>query len=367
MDLLYKPDWEETRDRFETWWAHDCFGRCAIAVTAPRDPVPTEEPPPVPETVEDRWLNTKYIAALNDYVMRHTFYGGEALPVWNPGYPGWATIAAFLGCPVTLQETTGWLDPIINDDDLTEFDYRTLVIQPDNEWWMLAQKMLRFGAQEAKGKSLLSIGAFGGCGDTLAWLRGTGRLLYDVLDCPDYVREFEEYLMRQWFDVYDTFYDIVSEAADGSTCWFTLWSPGKFYAAQNDFSYMISPRLFEEIFIPIIEMQTEYLDHTIYHVDGVNAFVHIDALCELPRLQALQILPGTGKPSPLYYMDVLKKVQAHGKNLHISIPANEVEDALANLSAKGLFIETWCTSEEEARQLLKNAEKWSKDRKVVSR
>ncbi|MGB9588433.1 MAG: hypothetical protein ACPL7O_09675, partial [Armatimonadota bacterium] len=70
MDLLYKPDWEETKDRFETWWAHDCFGRCAIAVTAPKDSVPTEEPLPVPETVEDRWLNTKYIAALNEYVMR---------------------------------------------------------------------------------------------------------------------------------------------------------------------------------------------------------------------------------------------------------------------------------------------------------
>jgi hypothetical protein len=73
-------------------------------------------------------------------------------------------------------------------------------------------------------------------------------------------------------------------------------------------------------------------------VDGVGAFKHVDALCRLPGLHALHILPEEGKPSPLYYMDVLKKVQKAGKNLHINIPAHEVAAALGNLSAKGLYI-----------------------------
>ena len=80
------------------------------------------------------------------------------------------------------------------------------------------------------------------------------------------------------------FREIAGEAAEGSTCWFGLWSPGKFYAASNDFSYNISPKAFRDIFLPTIERQTNFLDHTVYHVDGVNAFVHVDALCELPRL-----------------------------------------------------------------------------------
>jgi hypothetical protein len=97
-------------------------------------------------------------------------------------------------------------------------------------------------------------------------------------------------------------------------------------------------------------------------VDGVGNFAHVDALCELPRLQALQILPGAGKPSPLHYLEVLKKVQAAGKNLHISIKAEEVRAALEQLSARGLFIVTRCETEDQARALLKNAEKWSQDR-----
>ncbi len=61
-------------------------------------------------------------------------------------------------------------------------------------------------------------------------------------------------------------------------------------------------------------------------------------------------------------MDTLKKVQAAGKNLHISIAADEVEKALAELSARGLFIQTGTATEDEARDLLKMAERWSVDR-----
>ncbi len=61
-------------------------------------------------------------------------------------------------------------------------------------------------------------------------------------------------------------------------------------------------------------------------------------------------------------MDVLRKVQAAGKNLHISIKAEEVRPALEQLSARGLFIDTSCETEDEARALLASAEKWSRDR-----
>jgi hypothetical protein len=362
MSLLYKPDWEEAKERYEAWWAHEAIGRCAMSVTAPRSGVTAQDPPAFPEKLEDRWLDFGYVGAINDYHMSRTFYGGEAVPVWCPGYPGWAWIPVFLGCSVELRETTGWNDPIISHGSLTDHDFNDLVIDPENRWWKLAQDMLRFSVSAAKGKSIPGVGAFGGCGDTLACIRGTDNLLLDVMDCPEYVRDFELYLMKQWAEVFDTFYDIVRETAQGSTCWFSLWSPGKFYAAHNDFSYMISPKLFRDVFLPAIEMQTNFLDHAVYHVDGIGAFAHVDALCELPRLQAFQILPGAGKPSPLHYMDVLKKVQSAGKNLHISIPPEEVEPALSELSARGLFIDTWCDTEEEARELLRSAETWSSDR-----
>jgi hypothetical protein len=82
-------------------------------------------------------------------------------------------------------------------------------------------------------------------------------------------------------------------------------------------------------------------------------------LAELPTIQAFQILPGAGKPSPLVYLDTLRLVQDRKKNLFITLPPDEVETALGLLSSRGLFIETSCETEAEARYLLKMAERWS--------
>jgi hypothetical protein len=361
VNLLYKPDWDDTKKRYEAWWAHELLDRCAISVVSPRTDALSLVPPALPDKLEDRWLDFEYISALNDYQLSRLFFGGESLPVWCPGWPGWGSIPCFLGATITLKEETGWIDPIISDGALTDYDYNSFIISPENRWWKLHLDILRHATREALGKSIVPVGAFGGSGDTLAGIRGSDKLLFDVIDSPEYVREFDLYLMKQWIEVHDTSYRIAREATEGSTCWFNLWSPGRFYAAQNDFSYMISPEMFIDIFLPAIEMQTNYLDHSVYHVDGIGAFVHVDALSELPKLQAFQILPGTGKPSPLHYMDILKKLQAKGKNLHLSILPGEVEYALSQLSSKGLFLEVWCETEEEAKALLVDVQKWTRD------
>ena len=360
MSLRYKEDWEETKERFLAWWNHEYFGRCGLAVTAPLDHPPDLPPPPAAATPEQRWYDLDWISRQMDYQLGRTYFGGEAFPVWNAGYSGVSSIPALLGCPIDIDMTTGWWHPILSEED--RIDLRQVRLDPDNPPYRFTMEMLERAARESVGRAIPSIGAFGGSGDTLAALRESGQLLLDCMDRPDQVREAEDYLMDMWCEFYDCCHAIVRDAAAGSTCYFQLWSPGKFYGIHNDFSYNIGPDMFRDLFLPALHKQTEFLDHAVYHVDGINAFRHVDALCELPRLQALQILPGAGKPGPLHYMDTLEKVQAAGKNLHITIPADQVETALRALSARGLFIQTSTASEDEARTLLEKAAQWSVDR-----
>ena len=359
MELLFKPDWEETKQRYRAWWGHEYFGRCGLSVIAPK-----KNPPPTPEapqaaSVQQQWYDLDHISAWQQYSMSRTFYGGEAVPIWNGGYPGHTSIPVFCGCKCELDWNTGWVYPMLTGEGLA---YQSLRIHAECREYKFALDLLRRGVQEAAGKSLVSVGAFGGGGDTLSGLRGTDRLLIDYMDRPEQVKAAEERCMDLFIEYYETIYSITRQANEGSICWFGTWAPGKQYCAHNDFSYMISPKMFRELFLPAIERQTRYLDYTTYHVDGIAAFAHVDALCELPRLQVIQILPGAGKPSPLHYMDVLKKVQARKRNLHISLEPREVRAALENLSARGLYICTWCDTEDQARALLKDAEEWSVDR-----
>jgi hypothetical protein len=294
---------------------------------------------------------------LNDYQHATTFYGGEAFPVWSGGAPGHTSLPAYLGCPVGLDMNTGWWNPVLMEDD---WDVSALRFDPENAWWKFTIELVQRGIKKSAGKSIPDLsGALSGCGDVLAALRGTDKLLVDVSLIPERVQEAEFALLEIWLDVYDRLYSLVQSAGVGSTSWFRLWSPGRFYPTSCDFSYMISPRMFRNLFLPVIERWSQSLDHTVYHVDGVGSFNHLPALTDLPSIQAFQILPGDGKPSPLHYLDTLRLVQKKGKNLHITIAPEEVETALGLLSSRGLFIQTHCASEAEARALLQMAEKWS--------
>jgi len=360
MELLYKPDWEKTKDNFNHWWARKNFGRCAISIKAPRNKPLCEKIPVLPEKTEDRWLDTGFLKENMDYHLGATYFAGEAIPVWSAGYPGWDFIPAYLGCDVKLVETTGWHSHIYEKGELTDYSPEDIAIDENNKWFKFALEIHKMAVEEAKGKSIPGIQAIGGVGDCLATLRSNSKLLLDLYDCPEQVKKLEMRMMDIWIEVFERFRDITCGGAEGNTNFMQLWSPGKYYTCANDFAYMISPKMFEEFYLDPLQKQIDYLDHSIYHVDGIGNFNHLDILCGIKKLNAIQFLPGAGKPSPLHYAEELKQIQNAGKNLHISIPANEVKQALEMLSSKGLFIDTWCGSESEADELLECAKKLSK-------
>jgi len=359
MELQYCPQWEKIKESFNRVWARENHERCIIQVTSMKPG--HAEYPKCPERVEDRWLDFDYIRAVNEWRLDSIYYQGEAFPHWHANYPGWDFIPSYFGAPFYLGEDTGWHEHLMQEGELSDYNVKDhLTIKPDNKWWLFSQKMHKFSSDCAKGRAIPGTQAIGGTGDILAAMRSTNQLLYDVVDCPEVVREFELHIIQQWMNVYDVLYGITRENAEGSTNFMGVWGPGKCYITSNDFSYMISPEMYEEIFLPALLKQLDYLDQTIYHVDGEGAFRHVDLLCSIPKITGLQILPGAGKPSPLHYMEYLKKVQKAGKCLHISIPAEEVGIALDNLSSRGLIIQTGVSTPQEADDLVELCKKRSR-------
>jgi hypothetical protein len=70
----------------------------------------------------------------------------------------------------------------------------------------------------------------------------------------------------------DMWFDFLTAVSPSSAAYLRVPPAGSIFGRrasstpQNDFSYNIGPGMFRDIFLPIIRRQTEFLDHSVYHV-----------------------------------------------------------------------------------------------------
>ena len=135
---------------------------------------------------------------------------------------------------------------------------------------------------------------------------------------------------------------------------------------QCDFAHMISPEMFEEFVLPSIKEQCQYLDYSIYHLDGKGQIAHLDLLLSIKELNGIQwsvpVIPlDPPHDSPKWY-PYFERIQKAGKLLYIWAKPENVERLISDLSPRGLLIGTSCESEDEVKELLHKVKKWSRRR-----
>ncbi len=104
----------------------------------------------------------------------------------------------------------------------------------------------------------------------------------------------------------------------------------------------------EDLFLPDIIRQASAAGRAVYHLDGPAATRHLDALLDVPQLQAIQFSPGAGAPSALPWIDMFRKIQNSGRSLQVICPAKEVLTLCDELRPEGLalMVETPLTVDE---------------------
>ena len=180
----------------------------------------------------------------------------------------------------------------------------------------------------------------------------------DLFDSPAQVKALCDRVSELWFRYYAGQYDLVRDKMEGTSAWMGIWSPGRWYPIQCDFSALISPRMFEEFALPYLAEQCRWLDNAIYHWDGPGQIPHLDLLLQIKELNGIQWVPGAGNEptgSPKWF-PLYRRILAAGKNLVLCEVAPErVEPLIQELGPRGLLIQTACRTEEEADALLKRA------------
>jgi len=347
---------DSIKKRYRAFWGKSNKDGCILFASYTRPP--EETTPKVPVTPYEKWFD---IGARFDYeedVIKRTTYLKDAFPsVFTNFGPG--TLAACIGGSFECSADTIWFDqnPIISDME----DLPPIELNKESEMWKAVEGFTTTFCQNAKGRYYTSMSDIGVGLDLIAALRGTNELLYDLYDTPDAVINLDTKIRDFWKTKFTYMHNITKPYQHGMTNWMPLWCEGRFYPLQCDFAAMISPGMFKEFAIPTLQNLTEFLDHSVFHLDGVSMIQHLNLLLELPRLDAVQWTAGAGNPDELNedWYDLYKQVQKAGKNVVLFAPSNveNTEKLLKAVNPHQLFLLSYAPDEYTAKAVVELAEK----------
>jgi 5-methyltetrahydrofolate--homocysteine methyltransferase len=130
----------------------------------------------------------------------------------------------------------------------------------------------------------------------------------DLHDNPELIDSYLKKLTKIWIKIHEEFSMKILSHQQGTSSWAPMWAPGKMYILQSDFSYMISPEMFERFVLPDLRQCCDYLDYSFYHLDGRGQIPHLDLILDIENLDGVQWIPGEGSGEPQDYIDLLKKI-----------------------------------------------------------
>ncbi len=269
-----------------------------------------------------QWSAEAVIDALDAQLGKYEFLG-DAFPVVSLDSFGPGVLAALCGAKLDNSSGGVWFWP----DE--ERDIADIHVQydPNNVWAQRIKSLYRAGRERWGNLVTMSMPDLGGVMDVVATLRGTENLLYDLYDDPDEVKRVVKETESAWYAAYDDFRAAMGEDM-GYTDWLGALSATPSYVLQCDFCYMIGNPMFREFVLDTLKQDTERLHHTIYHLDGVGELNHLDDLLALDKLDAIQWVFGAGKPGPMHWLDVYRRIAAAGKRMVIEGSPQEFLDAL---------------------------------------
>lgn len=354
--FAFKPDYLDSKRRIDAFWECELIDRPVVQFGVAKPP---EERVPLPvsghATSAERWLDVEYQAELHLANLSNAEFLGDTMPVAYPNL-GPEIFAAFYGCPIHFGDYgTSWTDPILHDWDHVEslqMDWQSPYLHKLHE---MTDAFLEIG----KEKFITGMTDWHPGGDCIAAFRDPQNLAMDMVTHRDEVEALLSRIENDYFAVYDVFYEKLRAAGQPISTWTSLVSDEKYYVPSNDFSIMISPAMFEEIFLPGIIRECQFLTHTIYHLDGPGALRHLDALLSIPELNAVQWVPGAGNEDFARWVSVYKRVQAAGKGIQVLCAYDELDMVMQTLDPHGMFLSVRSVPSREAGlDMLGRLTKW---------
>jgi len=359
--VKWKPNWPQVKQNYVRWWKQQGM---VVHVTAPRR-TPAEPPAPPAETDDPViwWTDPKLQVDRQERRMADTLFAGDAFPylMANIG-PG--SLGTFLGARPGFSLETVWYEPCIDEPDA----YGPIRFTPENNhWWDVHLAIYEEAARRPAGRYLLGMPDLIENLDTLAAMRGNEAVLLDLIERPAWVQARLAEINEAFFTAFDLIHKTIRDADGGNTFIFNIWGPGKTAKVQCDICCMISPGMFRRFVLPHLRRQCDWLDYSMYHLDGEDALPHLDALLEIESLNAVEWTPlgayGNRADSPSggdpRWYDLYRRIKAAGKSVQaIEVRPEQAAPLLDAVGPAGMFVQINAPDEQTAQKILADVQQY---------
>ncbi len=317
---------------------------------------------PKPADLNTYWFDPNFRVGYWKHLIDNSVCFCEAFNYYDT-YTGPGNMNLYLGCEPGLSEETVWYKPCITDPD----SHGPIRFSARNKWYQAHMRIADAMLKAAGGKYAVSLPDMVENIDVLAAMRDTQVLMMDLIERPAWVEKSLEEINQAYFECFDLYYSRLQ--ADGGNMFssFRLWGPGKTAKLQADLIVMISREMFKRFVVPPLQRQCQWLDYSMYHLDGDDALQHMDALLAIDELDAIEWTPigcsgkVLGKPmsgNPYYY-PLYKQIKKAGKAVQaVAIKPQEVIPLLDAVGPEGMMVMVDWTDVDTAEKLAAKLESY---------
>lgn len=350
---MQNQNYEWLKGRWLQFWNKENHDRPIIYGSVPIPESERKEQIPVPASLAERWENPDYVVASTRRGIKNTWFGGEAVPVLNPNL-GPDIVGAVCGCSIEYGIDTSWAHPIVEDWET----HPQIRFDENNIWWKKIKAITEAAAADAKGDYLVGVTDLHPGTDGLVSLRGPQELCFDLIDTPELIGQRNEEVFEVHKEMFRQLDGIIAPYQEGTINWMGIWHPEKkWYVVGSDFSCMVSSEDYDKFVLPGILEEVDFLEGSIYHLDGPGALRHLDRILEIEKLDGVQWVPGSGAKPAREWIDVLQKIQKAGKLVTITCEPEDVLPICEALEPEGVaLLLTGCKTPEEFNEILRRAE-----------
>jgi len=270
---------------------------------------------------------------------------------WTAGpMLGFPWLPAIIGAPVSVRGGAVWAEACIKDYQQVD-GFIVALDDPNNEWMLKLWDLLDALVAHAAGRYPVATDQFMAPLTTLAEIRGSTQLAFDVYDHPDGLSRALDVLTQAYCQLVVTSYERIPPWHRGYvSLQRQIWAPDRVIEFNEDPSFIFSPKQYARFVLSSHRQVVRVLPYAYIHVHSTQIHT-LDYLLDIDDLPAIEYTPDYGSVVA-DLIPTMQKIQARKPIIvHAFLTADEMRMIIDRVPPEGMFLIARVEGPDAARQL----------------